>query len=67
LGGKAKGKDKSSEKHINSRIDATVAKKLAAHAKAADNKKSDEAAVDSYIISAFERMIRKKATPQAPN
>jgi hypothetical protein len=57
---KGKAKDKGSEKHINSRIDAAVAKKLAAHAKAADDKKSDEAAADSYIVSAFERMIGKK-------
>jgi hypothetical protein len=63
---KVKSKDKSSEKHINSRIDAAVAKKLAANAKAADDKKSDEAAVDGYIVSAFERLIGKKATPKAP-
>jgi hypothetical protein len=64
-GAKAKGNSKTSDKHINSRIDAAVAKKLTAHAKPADNKKSDDAAVESYIISAFERMIRKKPTPQA--
>jgi hypothetical protein len=60
-GGKPQG-NKGSEKHINSRIDAAVAKKLAAHAKAADDKKSDEAAADSYIVSAFERMIGKKTS-----
>ena len=66
-GGKAKGKaSKTGDKHINSRIDAAVAKKLAAHAKAADDKKSDEAAADSYIVSAFERMIGKKTTLASP-
>jgi hypothetical protein len=60
-----KGKDNSSEKHINSRIDAAVAKKLAARAQAENDKKSDEAAADSYIVSAFERMIGKKVAPPA--
>jgi hypothetical protein len=62
---KAKGNSNNNDKHINSRIDAAVAKKLAAHAKAADTKKSDDEAVDSYIVSAFERMIGKKPTSQA--
>jgi hypothetical protein len=61
-----KGKDNSSEKHINSRIDAAVARKLAARAQAENDKKSDEAAADSYIVSAFERMIGKKVVPPAP-
>jgi hypothetical protein len=56
----------SSDKHINYRIKVAVAKTLAAHTNAADNKKSDDEAVDSYIVSAFQCMIGKKPTTQDP-
>ena len=66
--GKSKGKGKDSDKTFNARIDAAVAKKMASIAKASADQKSDEAAADSYIVSAMERLSGKgpaKASGQA--
>ena len=53
---KAKGGDKSNDKTLEARIDAAVAKKLAADSKATADEATNQAAADNMVISALQRL-----------
>ena len=55
-GKKAKGGDKSNDKTLNARIDAAVAKKLAANSKATADEATNQAAADNMVVSALQRL-----------
>ena len=55
-GEKAKGGDKSNDKTLNARIDAAVAKKLAANSKATADEATNQATTENMVVSALQRL-----------
>ena len=58
---KAKGGDKSNDKTLEARIDAAVAKKLAANSKATADEATNQAAADNMVVSALQRLSGQAA------